>query len=134
MIKKAYYRSFQAVFNIGARGLYWRRPIPVSGAGAVRQIPELLKKEKVAKVMVVTGPTVGKKLAPKILTELDRAGISYSLFDQVEANPSVNTVNRIQKLYLDNGCQGFIAIGGGSPMDAAKAAAARVVRPNKKVG
>ncbi len=134
IVNKAYYRGFQAVFNVGARCLYWRRPIPVSGEGAVRKIPELLKKEKVGKVMVVTGPTVGKKLAPRILTELDRAGIAYTHFSEVEANPSVNTVNRIQKLYLDTGCQGFIAIGGGSPMDAAKAAAARVVRPHTAVG
>ena len=134
IIKKAYYRSFQAVFNIGARCLYWRRPIPVSGVGSVQKIPELLKKEKVGKAMVVTGPTVGKKLAPKILAELDKAGIAYTLFAEVEANPSVNTVNRIQKLYIDNACEGFIAIGGGSPMDAAKAAAARVVRPNTPVG
>ena len=133
-VKKAYYRGFQAVFNVGARCLYWRRPIPFSGVGSVQKIPELLKKEKVQKVMVVTGPTVGKKLAPKILTELDKAGIAYTLFAEVEANPSVNTVNRIQKLFLDTGCQGFIAIGGGSPMDAAKAAAARVVRPKTEVG
>ena len=134
LVKKAYYRGFQAVFNVGARCLYWRRPIPVSGVGSVQKIPELLKKEKVQKVMVVTGPTVGRKLAPKILTELDKAGIAYTLFAEVEANPSVNTVNRIQKLYRDTGCQGFIAIGGGSPMDAAKAAAARVVRPKTEVG
>ncbi len=132
--KKAYYRSFQAVFNIGARCLYWRRPVPVSGIGAIRKIPELLKQERVDKVMVVTGPTVGKRLAPGILSELDAAGIAYVHYDQVEANPSVNTVNKIQKLYLDSGCQGFIAIGGGSPMDAAKAAAARVVRPRTEVG
>ena len=133
-IQTAYYRSFQAVFNIGARFLSWRRPIPVSGAGSVGKIPELLGKEKVGRVMIVTGPTVGKKLAPKILAELDAAGIAYTLFAEVEANPSVDTVNKIQKLYLDSGCEGFIAIGGGSPMDAAKAAAARVVRPNKAVG
>ena len=130
----AYYRGFQAVFNIGARCLHWRRPIPVSGEGAVGKIPELLKQEAVDKVLVVTGPTVGKKLAPGILRELDQAGIAYVLFAEVEANPSVNTVNRIQRLYLDSGCQGFIAVGGGSPMDAAKAAAARVVRPKTPVG
>ena len=133
-IKKAYYRSFQAVFNVGARCLRWRRPIPVSGVGAIRKIPELLKKEKVGRVMVVTGPTVGKKLAPKILAELDGAGIAYTHYDRVEANPSVDTVNEIQKLYLESGCEGFIAIGGGSPMDAAKAAAARVVRPHTELG
>ena len=133
-LKKAYYRSFQAGFNLGARCLRWRRPIPVSGPGAIRKIPELLKREKVDRVMVVTGPTVGKKLAPGILRELDEAGIAYTHFDRVEANPSVSTVNRIQKLYLDSGCRGFIAIGGGSPMDAAKAAAARVVRPGTSLG
>ncbi len=133
-IQTAYYRSFQAVFNIGARCLYWRRPIPVSGVGSIRKIPELLKKENVRKVMVVTGPTVGKRLAPKILAQLDSAGIAWTLFAEVEANPSVNTVNRIQKLYLDEKCEGFIAIGGGSPMDATKAAAARVVRPDTEVG
>ena len=133
-VKNAYYRCFQAVFNIGARCLYWRRPIPVSGVGAIGKIPELLKAEKVEKVMVVTGPTVGRKLAPKILAELDAAGIAYTVFAEVEANPSVATVDRIQKLYLDSGCRGFIAIGGGSPMDAAKAAAARVVRPHTPVG
>ena len=133
-IKTAYYRSFQAVFNVGARLLYWRRPIPVSGVGSIQKIPEILKKEGVKKVMVVTGPTVGKRLAPKILTELDAAGIAYTMFAEVEANPSVATVNKIQKLYLENACEGFIAVGGGSPMDAAKAAAARVVRPNTEVG
>ena len=133
-IETFYDRGFQAVFNLGARCLPWRRPIPVSGVGAVRRIPELLSAEQVEKVMVVTGPTVGKKLAPKILAELDGAGIAWTLFAEVEANPSVDTVNRIQKLYLDSGCQGFIAIGGGSPMDAAKAAAARVVRPRTPVG
>ena len=133
-VKKAYYRSFQAVFNVGARCLPWRKPIPVSGPGSIGKIPELLRKEKVGKVMVVTGPTIGKKLAPAILRALDEAGIAYTLFAEVESNPSVNTVNRIQKRYLETGCKGFIAVGGGSPMDAAKAAAARVLRPNKAVG
>ena len=30
-IKNAYYRSFQAVFNVAARCLYWRKPITVEG-------------------------------------------------------------------------------------------------------
>ena len=134
MPTKAYCRSFQAVFNVGSRLLRWPRPEVVSGPGSIRRIPELLNREKVKNVMVVTGPSIGKKLAPSILTALDDAGIRHVLFAEVEANPTVNTVNKIQKLYLDNGCDGFIALGGGSPMDAAKGAAARVVRPNAKVG
>ena len=134
MFAKAYYRSFQAVFNVGARLMPWHKPCVVSGPGSIGKIPELLNQENVKNVMVVTGPSIGKKLAPKILSSLDEAGIRYVLFAEVEANPTVNTVNRIQKLYLDSGCDGFIALGGGSPMDAAKGAAARVVRPNAEVG
>jgi alcohol dehydrogenase class IV len=55
------------------------------------------------------------------------------MFSDVEPNPSVNTVNAIQRLYLAEGCNGFIALGGGSSMDAAKGAAARVVRPKRSV-
>ena len=134
MLNKAYCRSFQAVFNVGSALLKWPHPEVVSGPGSIDKIPELLNKENVKNVMVVTGPSIGKKLAPKILSSLDKAGIRYILFAEVESNPTVNTVNKIQKLYLDNSCEGFIALGGGSPMDAAKGAAARVVRPKAKVG
>ena len=112
----------------------WPKPDVVSGPGCIEKIPELLKRENVQNVMVVTGPSIGKKLAPRILSALDHAGIRYVLFVEVESNLTVNTVNKIQKLYLENSCEGFIAVGGGSPMDAAKGAAARVVRPNAKVG
>ena len=134
MLEKAYYRSFQAVFNVGSRLMNWPRPEVISGSGCIEKIPDLLKRENVRNVMVVTGPSIGKKLAPQILEEIEKAGIRYVLYAEVESNPTVNTVNKIQQLYLDNACDGFIAIGGGSPMDAAKGAAARVVRPNAKVG
>ena len=134
MPTKAYCRSFQAVFNVGSRLMKWPRPEVVSGPGSIAKIPELLRKENVRNVMVVTGPSIGKKLAPKILSSLDESGIRYVLFSEVESNPTVNVVNRIQKLYLEHGCDGFIALGGGSPMDAAKGAAARVVRPRAQVG
>ncbi len=64
-IKNAYYRSFQAVFNVAARCLYWRKPITVEGEGALSKAPELFKKKNhVKKVMIVTGRTVGKTIAP----------------------------------------------------------------------
>ena len=94
MLKKAYCRTFQAVFNIGARCLYWRRPIEVSGPGSTERIPELLKKENVKKVMIVTGPSVGKKLAPSVTQALDEVGMAWLMFAEVEANPSVTTVER----------------------------------------
>jgi len=134
IIEKGYCRTFQSAVNIGARFLYWRKPILVSGTDSVKEIPKLLKKKNVNKVMIVTGPTVAKKLAPMVTDQLDKAGIPYEIFSEVKANPTVSIVNRIYLKYLMTDCEGFIAIGGGSPMDAAKAAAVRVARPNRQVG
>lgn len=131
--KKLYYRVFQQIFNIGARCLYWRKPITINGEGSVSKIPELFNKHGVKKVMVVTGRTVGRTIAPPIIENLKAAGIEAVHFSEVEANPTVKVVNEIQKLYLENNCEGFLAIGGGSPMDAAKGAAARVVHPRRSV-
>jgi alcohol dehydrogenase len=133
-LKKAWYRSFQAVFNIGARLLPWRKAILLEGSGSIHKIPDLLTNLHVIKPIVVTDPGLMKAgVAPRVLDVLDKAGVPYALFDKVEANPSVNTVNTIHNLYNEEKCDGFIAIGGGSAMDAAKGAGARVVNPGKRV-
>jgi alcohol dehydrogenase class IV len=127
-------RIFQFVFNLAARVLNWRKAVPLEGAGSIAKIPELLKQTGVKKPMVVTDPgLMSAGIAPKILAVLDAAGIAYAVYDKVEPNPTVTTVNAIQAKYLAEECNGFIAIGGGSSMDAAKGAAARVKFPNKSV-
>ncbi|MEI3160653.1 MAG: iron-containing alcohol dehydrogenase [Oscillospiraceae bacterium] len=130
-LKKAYYRTYQQVFDIGMRCLHWRKPIVISGAGCIRQVPDVLSKSGVTKVMVVTGSHVVKSLGPKLFAALEDAGMPYEVFSEVEANPSVNTVEKIRAQYTDTGCSGFVALGGGSPMDATKGAAARVACPKK---
>ena len=133
-VKKIWYRSFQAGLNIGSRFLYWRKPKLISGTGSSSHIAGLFKAEKIDKVMVVTGRHVGKSIAPAIMETMAEQGIECVHYSKVEANPSTTTVYEIEKLYRDSGCKGFLAIGGGSPMDAAKAAAARIVRPSKSLG
>lgn len=130
-IKKIWYRTFQFGLNIGSRALYWRKPRLVSGAGCRKDIAKLFKKQRIDKVLVVTGRHVGKSIAPEIMENMKNAGISCAHYSRVEANPSTTTVYEIEKLYREEGCKGFLAIGGGSPMDAAKAAAARIVKPDK---
>lgn len=133
--KKAYYRTFQFVFNFGARCLPWRKAERVEGAGAVGRIPELLGQRGVKRPMVVTDPGLMKAgVAPAVLKVLEEGGVPYVLFDTVAPNPTVKIVEEIHALYQKEGCDSFVAIGGGSSMDAAKAAAARAVNPNKSVG
>ncbi|MDD4224250.1 MAG: iron-containing alcohol dehydrogenase [Candidatus Cloacimonetes bacterium] len=52
---------------------------------------------------------------------LDRAGLAWELFEQVEENPSLETVIAGAEKLRECGCDYLIGIGGGSPIDAAKA-------------
>ena len=112
----------------------WRKSIEIDGQKSIEHIPELLTKEGVIKPMVVTDPGLMKAgVAPKIIEVLEKANVEYALYDTVAPNPSIIAIEEIVKQYKEENCAGFIAIGGGSSMDAAKAAAARIVRPNKTI-
>lgn len=89
------------------------------GCGSVQQLPEILRSYGVHSPMIVTGPTIGKTIVPPIVAMLADQGFACTVFDRTEANPSVTTVEKIRDLYRERGCDGFLAIGGGSPMDAA---------------
>ena len=106
----------------------------VDGQGSIVRIPDLLRLEKVKKPMLITGENLVKAgVAQRVIDILVNAKYPYVIFTDVEPNPSVKTVETIQNLYLEQGCDGIIALGGGSPIDAAKGAAARIVKPKKTV-
>lgn len=66
-----------------------------------------------------------------VINALSDQGTGYAIFDQVEENPSVETVMAARKMGLAEGVDFVIGIGGGSPMDAAKAIAVMVLRKEK---
>lgn len=59
---------------------------------------------------------------------------AWSGLHGVTANPKIETAEQIVAQFRAEGCDSMAAIGGGSPMDAAKAAAAQLARPNRSVG
>jgi acetaldehyde dehydrogenase/alcohol dehydrogenase len=61
---------------------------------------------------------------------LQQAGIQVSIFDDVEADPGVNTVRRIAAFLKTTEPDLIVALGGGSPIDAAKAAWLFYERPD----
>ena len=62
---------------------------------------------------------------------LDREKIPYTVFDEVEENPSVETVKKAASLGISAGADFVVGIGGGSPMDAAKAVALLIANPGR---
>jgi 1,3-propanediol dehydrogenase/alcohol dehydrogenase len=74
------------------------------------------------KVMVVTSRSSTKKSGAldKVCTALKEEGLGYIIFDEVESDPSVHTVTKGAELCRAENVEVIVAIGGGSPLDAAK--------------
>lgn len=57
----------------------------------------------------------------RVLEILKEAGIEHAVFNEVNDEPTDIVVNKGLKEFKDNGCDFIISLGGGSPIDAAKA-------------
>lgn len=133
-LKKAYYRTYQKVFKVAMCLMDWSEPEVIEGSGAIKRLPKLVKSKNIKKVMVVTGKRHTKlHLLDSLYESLEAEGIEYVVFDNVQPNPTIPNIEDARKAYIENNCEGIIACGGGSPMDCAKAAGARIVKPNQSV-
>lgn len=77
------------------------------------------------KALIVTGRSSSKKNGSlqDVCEALESQRKTYVIFNGVEENPSVNTVLAASALGVEEECDFVIGIGGGSPLDAAKAIA-----------
>ena len=66
-----------------------------------------------------------------VTSVLDEAGIAYVLYAEVEENPSIETVMKARDYGIAEGADFVVGIGGGSPMDAAKAIAVMMAHPGE---
>ena len=133
-VKKCWYRINQKVLKLAMCFMDWSEPKLFEGEGAVLKLPEFITDKNINKILVVTDKgLMNLHLLDPLFEELKKQGIEYFVYDGVKPNPTIPNIEECRSMYVDNGCQGIIAFGGGSPMDCAKAAAARVVRPKKSV-
>lgn len=87
---------------------------------AIKQIAELGFK----KAFIVTDkPLASLGYAQKIVDKLASVGVSATIFDEAQANPTVGNVNAGLARLKEKGADCIISLGGGSPHDCAKAIA-----------
>ena len=125
-------RAYQGVFRAALPFLPYREPEILHRC---EELPDTLKQHKIKKILIVTDPgIVACGLITKITSVLAKEKISYSVYDQTSANPTVRNVEEALALYQKEHCQALLAIGGGSAMDCAKALGARISCPKKTLG
>ena len=92
------------------------------GPGTTKEIGMDLKDRGLKRVMVLTDPNL-REQAPvqTALAAIAEAGVEYALFDQVRVEPT-DASFKAAIAFAQQGFDGFVAIGGGSVMDTAKAA------------
>ncbi len=129
--RKIYCRTFQIVFRIALPVLPYRNPALLD---SIAQIPALLKQKGLSRPLVVTDAALAALPPFSVLTDgFKENGIAYAVYDGTKPNPTTDMAEKALAIYRENQCDCLVALGGGSPMDCAKAVGARVARPKKSL-
>ncbi len=90
--------------------------------GALQLLPQELERARISRPLIVTDAGV------RAAGLLDRAvavlgGKPHAVFDATPSNPTERAVRAAAKVYVEQGCDGLVALGGGSSIDLAKGVA-----------
>lgn len=92
------------------------------GKGSLAKLSEIAKKLGGSHAFIISGPHLAKMgLVEKAADYLKTVDIKTDAFTEIEANPSVATVEKATEKFKESGADFIVAFGGGSPMDVAKA-------------
>ncbi|RXA64574.1 lactaldehyde reductase [Enterococcus casseliflavus] len=100
------------------------------GKGAIENVPTEFKARGFKKAAVITDKDLVKfEVATKVTKLLDEAGVDYALYDGIVPNPTIQNVKDGLAFVKEAQADCIIAIGGGSPIDTAKAIAIIAMNP-----
>lgn len=100
------------------------------GAGAIQEISAEAKARGFQKALICSGPNLLKfGVTKKVMDILDAAGLRYEIYSDIKENPTIENVQNGVEAYKKAGADYIIAIGGGSPIDTAKAVGIIITNP-----
>ncbi len=110
--------------------LFRTTPRILMGPGSADRIGPELKALMGKRVLIVTDPGIIRAgILDQINPSLKKAGVTVTLFDQVEADPPIEIVDQALARLKEGKCDSVIGMGGGSSLDIAKLVAAMAVNP-----
>ena len=120
-------RTRQALFSPIQKIQLNLQPTMIKGEHALLDLVDVLKEKHMNRYMIVTtAGFIKRRTLQPFFERLDKSRIAYSIFHDVKPDPEISDVEKLKEYYIKEGCQGLIAIGGGSVIDCSKAALACV--------
>ena len=100
----------------------WNYPTSIRfGAGRIKELADACKAVGLTRPLLVTDPGLVATGHPaRVRQLLEAAGIEVLFFDQVQPNPSTDDLAACLEVVRGQGIDAFVALGGGSAIDAAK--------------
>ena len=130
-INKLGCRAYQTAFRAAVPVMPYREPVILESTD---EIARICKEEGVDSLIIVTDEGISKLgLCDDTIKTCEAAGIRTVFYDKTVPNPTIDNVEEVRQLYLDNNCKALVGFGGGSSMDCAKGAAARIAKPRQPV-
>ena len=127
-------RIRQALFSPVQKIQLYIQPKMIKGEHALLDLIDVLKKQHLTRYMIVTTPGFIKRgTLQSFFDALNQNDIQYSIFHDVKPDPEISDVEKLKEMYIKDGCQALIAIGGGSVIDCSKAALACIQMKNLDV-
>ncbi|MDT2813938.1 lactaldehyde reductase [Vagococcus carniphilus] len=100
------------------------------GKGAINEVTQEINKRGFKNILIVTDKELVKiGLTKKVTQLLDQEKIAYNVFDGIVPNPSIEDVQAGVAFAKESKSDCLIAIGGGSPIDTAKAIGIIITNP-----
>jgi alcohol dehydrogenase class IV len=103
----------------------------IFGEGALETLEEL----EGERALIIAGQTVKRLgIIDRVVELLEEADIEVGIVDQIEPEPSIDTIRKVAEMALEFEPDWIVGVGGGSSMDAAKAVWVLYERPDLDVG
>ena len=92
------------------------------GLKMIQTLPQVIQKLGGSNPLVVIDPgLIQAELDKRVTGPLDEAGLSYTIFSQVDPEPGLKLADQATDIARKNNCDCVVGVGGGSAMDIAKA-------------
>lgn len=130
IFNKFYCRVYQIIMRCFLPFLPYREPVLLKDYD---DVISTLKEENLTKILLVTDKNLRELKVTSNIEKILKDNVNITIYDNLHQNTSTENVEQAVQLYEQNGCEGIIAVGGGSVIDCAKAVGACAVCKQKTI-